>query len=197
MKKNLFESFLIWIPFAAVIAFACLLGYGLTQQSMRMAANDPQIQAADDIASSLTAGAPVNEIVPPGQTSEISVSLDTFVMIFDSTGKMLVSSAVLDGQTPTVPAGIFAYTKVNGEDSFTWQPAPGVRSAVVVKSYGGTTPGYVLVGRSISEVETREGKIMHDAAIACILGWIVMFFLIWIVVGIYKKKFAHHVSINL
>ncbi len=46
-----------------------------------------------------------------------------------------------------------------GEDRITWQPEPGIRSAVVVVHYTGATPGYVMAGRSLREVEWRIDRL--------------------------------------
>jgi hypothetical protein len=190
-KKLLYKSFLIWLPFAALISFTCLLSYLLVQQDLRMTANDPQIQIAEDVSQALSSGAATpQEIVPPGQVVNMATSLDPYVMIFDSTGAVLGSSAILNGQPPTVPSGVFASVRRNGEDRLTWQPEPGVRSAAVVDSF--TTPsstaGFVLAGRSLREIEIRENNIFHLAEFAWIAGLIVMFLIIWVTMWIYKKQ---------
>jgi len=66
---------------------------------------------------------------------------------------------VLDGKEPVIPTGVFASTQNSGETRFTWQPRTGVRSAVVVDYYKGASSGFVLVGRSIREVENREDNL--------------------------------------
>ncbi len=203
MKKHFPKVFIIWIPFAAVITFACLLGYVLVQQDLRQTANDPQTQVAADVASDLSQGAPAQEIVPPGQTIDMSSSLDPFVIIYDASGTPLASSAALEGEEPpALPAGVFVYVAGHGEDNFTWQPAPGVRSAVVVESWENngegnpelgiptSTPasGFVLAGRSLFEIEMREDSVLHIAELAWLLGVIVMFFVIFGAVVWYEKK---------
>lgn len=202
MKKYFQKAIIIWIPFAAVITFVCLLGYGLVQQDLRQTANDPQTQVAADVATDLSEGAPAQEIVPPGQTIDMSSSLDPFVIIYDASGTPLASSAVLNGETPNLPPGIFTYVAEHGEDRFTWQPAAGVRNAVVVEPWmnnGAGNPelgiptstpgsGFVLAGRSLREIEIREDNMLHIAELAWLLGIIVMFFVILGTVAWYEKR---------
>jgi hypothetical protein len=202
MKKHFSKAAIIWIPFAAVITFACLLGYILVQQDLRQTANDPQTQIATDVAADLAQGAPPQEIVSQSQAVDISSSLDPFVIIYDASGMPLASSAALDGATPKLPPAVFAYVAQHGEDSFTWQPAPGVRNAVIVEPWTNdgagnptlgiptSTPssGFVLAGRSLREIEIREDNILHIAELAWLLGIIVMFFIVIGAVSWYEKR---------
>jgi hypothetical protein len=192
MKKILIKSFLIWLPFAALITFTCLLTDLLVQQSIRQAANDPQIQLAEDISEALSTGAATpDQIIPPGQIMDISASLDPYIILYDSTGAPLASSASLNGQTPTLPPGVFASVRQQGEDRITWQPQNGVRGAVIVDSFSGnasSSGGFVLVGRSLREVEVREDNILHLALLAWLAGLVGMFAVIWAAVWAYKKK---------
>jgi len=188
MKKTVSKSLFFWLPFAAVITFVCLLGYGVVQQDIRQNANDPQIQIARDVAHDLASGATAQDIVPPGQTIDISQTLDPYIIIYSATGTVLGSSAVLDGQTPTVPSGVFTSVSQHGEDRITWQPVPGVRSAIVVDAVPAPGSGFVLAGRSLSVAETRESTILHLVEWAWLAGLIVMFVLIWIMVAMFHKK---------
>ena len=52
--RNIFRG---WLPFAVVVTAFCALAYATVQQSLRQAANDPQIQMAEDTAASLNGGA--------------------------------------------------------------------------------------------------------------------------------------------
>ncbi len=197
-KTLLKKSFLLWLPFAALITFVCLLSYLLVQQDFRMTANDPQIEVAEDVAQALGNGISPQDIVPPGQVINIATSLDPFIIIFDASGKVLASSATLNGKTPAVPRGVFASLQRYGIDGaqnrFTWEPAFGVRSAAVVTDFSGSTSsstGFVLAGRSLREVEIREDNVLHLAIFAWLAGLIAMFVIVWATVEIYKKK---HIS---
>ena len=54
--RIIFEIIKKWLPFAIATAGLCALIYLTEQQSLRMGANDPQIQMVEDAASSLNAG---------------------------------------------------------------------------------------------------------------------------------------------
>ena len=160
-----------WLVMAVTIAGLVGLCYAAVQQDIRQSANDPQIQIAEDSAAKLADGQSVQNVVP-SEKVDIAKSLAPYIIVFDTTGKPLASSALLDGQTPTIPAGVIDYVKQNGEDRITWQPQFGVRSAVVVTQFKGSTSGFILVGRSLREVEIREDNIFH----LLLVGWIGMLF---------------------
>lgn len=79
--KSIFKA---WLPIAVVIVALCALVYASVQQSLRQGANDPQIQMAEDVAT----------VLPAGKV-DLALSLAPFVIIYDSTQKVLASSAVL------------------------------------------------------------------------------------------------------
>lgn len=154
-----------WLPLAVVTTALCRLVYLAVQQSLRWGANDPQIQMAEDAADTLSAGR-TPESVLPAASIDVARSLAPFMIVYNDSGETLASSGLLHGQTPVLPAGVLDYVRQNGEDRVTWQPEPGVRIAAVVVSYGGTQPGFVLVGRSLREVEERESQVESIAGLA-------------------------------
>lgn len=154
-----------FLPFAVLITLLSGLIYGTGQQILRQSANDPQIQFAEDIASSLSAGNSPQAVIPPARM-DMSKSLATFIMVFNNKGGLTLSTGEINGKVPTVPSGVFSYVNKNGEDRLTWQPQTGVRTAAVVTKYKN---GYVLVGRSLRETEKRIDNLMKIVA----LGWIV------------------------
>jgi hypothetical protein len=144
-----------WLPLALVVFGVCFFTYIGSQQNYRMSANDPQIEMAQNAAVDLANGAAPESVIPARHV-ELSSDLTPFVIVFDQTGKILDSSVMLDGQTPTLPNGILAASDATGENRVTWQPRPGVRMATVIKPYrSASSSGYVLVGRSLHEVEAR------------------------------------------
>jgi hypothetical protein len=154
-----------WIPLAVVITALCGLVYLAVQQELRQAANDPQIQMAEDAAAALEGGAPVESVIP-SETVAIERSLAPFVTVFDDSGGVAASSARLHGAVPELPAGVLEYARNHGEDRITWQPEEGVRIAAVIVRYRGSASGFVLAGRSLREVEVREDNALLEAAAA-------------------------------
>jgi hypothetical protein len=167
-KTQTLNIFRTWIPLAVVTTGLCGLIYLTVQQDMRIGGNDPQIQIAEDVARQISTGESPIDFIPPIKV-EISESLANYIIIFDGKGKIVGSSAVLDGKEPVIPQGVFASTKNLGETRFTWQPKTGVRSAVVVDYFKGPTTGYVLVGRSLREIEKREDNLQ----LIVFLAWLV------------------------
>jgi hypothetical protein len=165
VKNYLFK---VWVLLAIVTTSLCGLIYLVVQQDMRIGANDPQIQVAEDVARQISTGENPLDFIPPIKV-EVSKSLANYIIIFDEKGKIIGSSAVLDGKLPTIPSGVLDKTKALRETRFTWQPEAGVRSAVVVDYFKGPSNGYVLVGRSIREVEDRESNL----ELTVFLAWFV------------------------
>lgn len=164
---NRFKSILkAWLPFAVTISAFCLLVYAAVQQSYRQNADDPQIQMANDAVAALSSGHSADMLVPATKVS-ISDSLAPFLIIYDSTGHEVASSALLDGQTPALPAGVLDSTKQLGENRISWQPREGVRIATVIVSYPN---GFVLAGRNMREVEQREAQVSTFAGITWVLA---------------------------
>ena len=161
-KNNLFKDiFPFWLTMVVVITFLCGFIYVSVQQTLRQDANDPQIQVAEDLANQLSRTAR-----PPTLNAVIDLkkSLATFVIIFNIKGKPVSSTAYLDNQIPVPPLGVFQFAEKFNENRITWQPQNNVRLASVIVPYGNKL-GFVLVGRSLREVEKRVDKITLFAAI--------------------------------
>ena len=193
-RPALIFNALVLASLATVLALALNT---IPQQVLRLGANDPQIALADDLAAKLEQGiAPADAI--PTATIDIARSLTPFVIAYDDQGHPLASQARLDGAIPAPPAGVFDYVRQHGQDRLSWQPilgttsnkdekpalnggiAPrrkGVRIAAViqrVKLADGTAGGFVLAGRNMREVESRE----HLVGQLALLAWLAMLGLI-------------------
>lgn len=147
--------------------------YVVTQQVLRIGANDPQIQMAEDMATQLSSGSGTSLFALAPKT-DIAASLAPFYMIYDQNRQLVVGTAVLDGNSPVLPPGVLSNAKTDRENRLTWQPRGGVRIAAVVVKY---KDGYVLAGRSLREVEKRETTMLDEIMIA----WLVTvgFLLAW------------------
>jgi hypothetical protein len=165
----LLRVFLFWLPLAASISVLSALVYVAVQQDFRQTANDPQIQMAEDAAAQLEAGQQPQAVVGAGKV-DMARSLAPFLIVYDEAGRPVASSAQLNGQTPSIPAGVFSSVRQSGEDRLSWQPEQGVRSASVVTQYGGSHPGFVLAGRSLREVEKREAQLTQEVTAAWIVA---------------------------
>lgn len=174
-----------WLPLAAVTTALCGLVYVAVQQGLRQSANDPQIQMAEDAATALGAGETVESLLPTTKI-DIAHSLAPFLIVFDDAGKPVASSGLLHDQLPTLPGGVLDYVSTHGEDRITWQPESGVRIAAVVTNYTGATPGFVLAGRSLREVEKREAQAQFEAGAAWLAALGVS--LILVALGSYAKR---------
>jgi hypothetical protein len=174
----------------------------IPQQVLRQGANDPQIAMAGDLEARLESGVAPAAAVPAASV-DMARSLSPFVIVYNDQGQPLASQAVLNGQTPTPPAGVFDYVRQHGEERVSWQPVPGttsnkdeksvlnggmtlqrghgVRIAAVIQRVNGPRPGFVLAGRNMREVEAREQQVGQLA----LLTWIGMMGVILVGTGAY------------
>ncbi len=155
-----------WVPFAVVSTLFCGLIYATVQQNIRSSANDPQIQIAETIGNALVGGQAPQAVIPDSRV-DIATSLANYAILYDDAGKPVIASGQLHGNVPTLPPGIFEYVRAHGEDRITWQPEPDVRSAIVVIRFvGPKKSGFILVGRSLREIEKREDRLVKMIALA-------------------------------
>jgi len=151
----------------AIVTIVIALVYVSVQQNYRMTANDPQVQIARDAADRLQHNRPV--IPFTSDTVDISKSLAIFTAYYNAHQQPVSSTGYMDGAIPKLPEGVLNYAKKHGEDWITWQPRKDVRLAAIVKYVSSPSVSYVVAGRSLQEVEIREGNLSKMTMIAWIL----------------------------
>jgi hypothetical protein len=156
----------LWLPAAAAATVAAGLVYGEAQHLLRSSANDPQIQMAQDAAARLDAGASPSAVVPTDSV-ELATSLAPYLIVFDGSGHVLASSVTVRGRPPDFPESVFTNVSPAGVETVTWRTSTGERSATAVTGYSG---GYVVAGRSLREVESRD----NDSLLLAVGGWVAM-----------------------
>jgi hypothetical protein len=176
-------SFLTHFAVAIIVTGIFLTIYATVQQVHRSNANDPQLQLARDIENKISNNKPYDQLLP-SDSIDISTSLGNFVTLYNSSGVPVQSTGMIDGRLPQLPAGAFDFTKNRKEDVFTWQPRTGVRIAAVLEA---TPVGFVAVGRSLHEVEVREGNLVNMVIIAWVACMAVIL-LHWIIQTWFAKK---------
>src|SRR5471030_2617955 len=100
----MFGKIKYWLALAIVTTGLSGLVYVAVQQDLRMTANDPQIELAEDTANALTNG----QTLSSGVTNkiELSQSLAPFFIVLDKQNVVTQSSATLNGQLPKIPNGV-------------------------------------------------------------------------------------------
>lgn len=157
-----------------VLTLVCGLVYAAMQQNYRQNANDPQVQIVEDTVNQL------KEKKDPQTFSthnsvDPSKSLQPFMIIYDSSGKIVASEATINGQIPELPDGVFDTVRVSGENRFTWQTKDGTRMAAVINYYNvNDRSGFVLAARSLKEVEMRENHLMLLTGLAYFFGFVAL-----------------------
>ncbi len=166
----MFKKILTFFILACIITVIFGAMYAAVQQNYRQSAYDPQIQMAEDTAAFLSAGGDIQKV--PTLYTQINTSVDfasslaSFVIVYDSAGKVVTATGNMNGSTPTPPMGVLQSAQTYGENRLTWQPQYDVRIATVVVPYtSSTTTGFVLVGRNLREVENRVSVLTQGAAI--------------------------------
>lgn len=178
--KLLIKIFKHWFPIAVAVTLICGIIYVALQQNYRLNLYYPQVQIAEDSAKLLEKGRSVLTVV---QTEKVDVreSLAVFTTVYDAKREVVASSAALDGETPTIPSGVFDYVDKHGEDRITWQPQDGVRIATIVTKYNS---GYVLAGRNM-----REGEMLIEhLGVNMLIGWAITMFATFFAVVLSKWK---------
>lgn len=161
------KIFLTWLPFAITITGMCFIVFVAVQQNFRQSANDPQIQMAEDAAAALSNGATAYSVLPL-QHVDIAASLAPFMVIYDNAGKPIASNGTLHGHMPTMPHGVLAYAEAFGENRLTWEPESPLRIATAMVPFrNNQSAGFVMAGRSLSEVESR----IHKLALMVFVVW--------------------------
>jgi hypothetical protein len=157
------RSPLVWIFFGLAATLIFGGGYVAAQQQARHAADHPQIEMARDAVDRLEAGASPESVLPK-TTVDIARSPDAYLIVVDQEDRVLASSATLGGNPVVPPRGVFDFVRAHGDETVTWQPAPGVRSAIAVDAF---EAGFVVAGRSLAATESQEAGMLSWA----IGGW--------------------------
>lgn len=156
-----------WIIIMFLITFTCSLTYLVTQQSLRLGANELPAKLTIDTLIKLQNGKSPESIVQ-GDKIDISKSLDTFVFIYDNKKNLLACSGTLNGSNPSYPKGVLDSTAKKGEERVTWQPQNGLRFATVVLKYDN---GYIVAARSLKETE----NLIDNIGKLVLLAWAASF----------------------
>jgi hypothetical protein len=183
---NKLKYFIFWIISIVTITAVMFFIYALAQQGLRQSANDPQIQMAEDAAAQLSAGKNPSEF--NSQTKvDIATSLAPYLLIYDNQGQPLASTGALKGEVPNIPPGVLSVAQKFGQDRVTWQPEPGVRSAVVAVPFGNPVSGYVIAGKSLREIEIREDNLLTLTILVWLAGLLASLIILLIVLKIDSK----------
>src|SRR5438067_1359524 len=135
MNKKIYKIVRFWSLIVFLVTIFCGLVYITVQQNYRQSANDPQIQMAEDTAAALKNGSITPYSFGNSDFIDISQSIAPFLTIYDAQSRSTSTNGTLDGNSPQLPQGVFAYTRQRGEERFTWQPKVGVRVAAILVSY--------------------------------------------------------------
>lgn len=119
----------MWFIYASVLTIIFGTIYTVAQQNLRLSANDPQIQIAQDTANKLN-----QNIKPSASISgniDLNSSLAPFVIIYDKSSKVVAGNGYLGTEIPTVPIGVLTNSLDKPYNFVTWQPMSDVRIASV------------------------------------------------------------------
>ncbi|MDR3610211.1 MAG: hypothetical protein P4L27_06600 [Ignavibacteriaceae bacterium] len=175
-----------WLLLSALTSVFFLVIYVTFQQALRLTANYPQVQIAEDYAYLLSNADPFDS-TRFSEKINIERSLSSFVIIFNSNEYPVLTSGLLHGTIPHLPKGVLDNVKQDKELKLTWQPERGVRIASVIIAYNGKNTGFVLAGRSLRETETTIGKIATILGI----GWIISLISVLIVIAVNEYLFRN------
>jgi hypothetical protein len=145
-------EFRMWLAVVGSASLVLGAAYLMVQQSTRLGANDQPIVNLQVAKNKLNFGIDPKDVVPQPM-SDLAYDSVPFIMIADNSGSLVTTSALMNGNTPSLPpSGVFDYTIVHGPDRITWQPAENIRLATIVEKYAN---GYIVSGQSLKEPEKR------------------------------------------
>jgi len=157
LKKNL-------VPLTLLAVITIIFGtiYSVGQQIMRLGADDPQIQMAEDAAARISKGDTPADVIT--EKIDPKISLSPFIVVYDLKGQLAASATYAGTELlPNIPYGVLEST-TDSYKTVTWEPIPNVRlAAVAVKTHD----YYVVSARSLRATESRYGTLMQVIA----LGW--------------------------
>ena len=163
----------IWLALVGVATLVLGASYAMVQQSTRLSADDLPLTTAQVARQELVGGSNASDVVPTLKT-DLKTDTSVFMVVTDNSKHVIASSAVLNGQTPLPPNGVFQYTAQHGSDHFTWEPQSGVRVATRVIKYGKSPDdGFIITGQSLRPFEDRITTYTALAAAAwlAMLAW--------------------------
>jgi hypothetical protein len=169
----------LWIGAALILTLLYALFYLTIQQTLRLAANEPQTSMAKDVAADLRTGKKPDNLV--SGYIDMSTNMAPFIIIYDQFGKVVAGSGYLDNSIPQVPVGVLAASKGGSTNDVTWQPKQNVRIASV-SAKGGDY--YVLGGRSLTITEKQIGRVTRLVAAA----WLLTILLLVVMYQFVKKR---------
>jgi hypothetical protein len=153
----------LWVLILFLVTFTCSLTYLVTQQALRLGANELPMQLATDTAIKLQTGIRAESAIP-ANTIDISKSLGTFVMVYDRDKRLLATSARMGRDLPDYPKGVLDTVAQKGESRVTWQPQIGLRFATVAIPLDN---GYIVAGQSLRETE----RLIDQIGNLVLLAW--------------------------
>ena len=168
-----------WVPIAVAVTLVCGIVYTIAKQQVRLGANQPQVQMAEDAAASLTRGEDPATLTG-SHPIDIARSLAAYLVVYDENGEPLTWSGELDHAAPIVPQGVITSARDRVENRVTWQPRPGVRSAIVVVPYQGGKTGFVLAGRSLREAEALSSTLLMLVGFGWLSTLVAVFIATWV-----------------
>lgn len=175
----LVRRLLPWVLAFFLLTGICVLVGIVAQQTYRQSANDPQIQLAEEMSVAFennqftdeTLQSSFSAFIPSKIAVNLASSASPWIQVYGDSGDVLLSSAKLEtDSTVHVPKQVFEEVHKKGEYRGTWEPKKGIRQAIVITKFSGLKNGYIVVGRSLREGESRVNSVYTLVAI----GWGIM-----------------------
>jgi sensor histidine kinase regulating citrate/malate metabolism len=180
------KAWMYWLLITISITITAIMVYGVGQQILRQSADDPQIQIAEDTAKALERGQTIS--IPPSAKNDVSKSLTSFIVVYDASKKFVTSSITVNNNNPVLPISMLEQVDKKGETKVTWEPAKGIKAAVVIVKHGGQAPGYVAIGRSLREIDKRINDMGNLIVLIWLISIIAILAILWLANIVYDKK---------
>ena len=154
-----------WLAALLVVSLLNGLVYGAMQQVLRLGANDPQIQLAEDTAAQLAAGGAPSEVLPT-RTVDIGESLAPYIMVYTEQGQPSAHPPLYMASSPNSPAASSTTCAAGARSVSPGSPTPECAALLSSCPFQAQSAGFVLAGRSLREVERRAEELLWEVAAA-------------------------------
>lgn len=158
-------KYLILTHITAAILFSLVmvLIYATAQQPYRSEAYEPQ-----DTSFKMEHSRTCCYYLMEGTDTQQNIG--TFIRFYNSNGKLIYSGGTISSKAPNVPKGVLDTAKQHYTNNIAPQPTAQVHLAAVAAYTGKQDTSYVVVARSLHEVENCESNLIKTVVIFWAMG---------------------------
>jgi hypothetical protein len=154
MKSSIITPLVAAVLFGLIV----LLMYAAVQQACCTTANNQQRGVARDM-NHIKYARTYHFLSDSGEV-EVQQGHGTFMQLYNKNGQLIYSGGTINVKAPRLTAGVWDNARQQTESTLTWQPAPTMQLAAVARYTAMPDVAFVVVARSLQEVENCEIRLI-------------------------------------